>query len=82
MSWPPRAARLLTGGGHRGLADRVPADVLRAAYAAGLDRVFLVSAVLAAAAGAATLLFLRTPVTDRAPATGPGYPAVVHIDQR
>ena len=56
---PDAAARLLTGGGYRALADRVPSDALRAAYAAGLDRVFLVSAVLAAAAGIATLLLLR-----------------------
>ncbi|MEV4511075.1 MFS transporter [Dactylosporangium sp. NPDC049525] len=57
----PAAARHLTGGGYADLLQQVPADALRAAYAAGLDRIFLISAVIAAAAGVAVLTLLRHP---------------------
>ncbi|MER7008309.1 MFS transporter [Dactylosporangium sp. NPDC000555] len=56
---PGEAARRLTGGGYRELLAEAPAGVLRAAYAAGLDRVFLCSAVLAAAGGLAVLVLVR-----------------------
>jgi EmrB/QacA subfamily drug resistance transporter len=52
-------AQRLTGGGYAELLGQAPADVLRTAYAAGLDRIFLFSAVLAAVAGDAVLLLLR-----------------------
>ncbi|GAB3838744.1 MFS transporter [Dactylosporangium cerinum] len=57
----PAAARQLTGGGYQDLLRRAPEGVLRAAYAAGLDRVFLISAVIAGVAGVAVLTLLRTP---------------------
>ncbi|MDG6110081.1 MFS transporter [Dactylosporangium aurantiacum] len=59
------AARRLTGGGYRDLLGQVPAGALRAAYAAGLDRVFLVSAVIAGVAGVAVLALLRPPAPAR-----------------
>jgi hypothetical protein len=61
------AARL-TGGGYRELVGQVPAAVLRAAYTAGLNRIFLASAALAAIAGVAVLVRLRPPVREPAPA--------------
>ncbi|UWP86524.1 MFS transporter [Dactylosporangium fulvum] len=58
---PEATAEQLTGGGYRELLGQTSAAVLRTAYAAGLDRVFLVSAVLAAVAGVAVLVLLRPP---------------------
>jgi EmrB/QacA subfamily drug resistance transporter len=58
---PDAAARQLTGGGYHDLLGHAPASVLRAAYAAGLDRIFLISAILAAVAGTAVLALLRPP---------------------
>lgn len=57
----PAAARRLTGGDYPDLLRQAPAGVLRAAYAAGLDRIFLISAVIAAVAGVAVLTLLRHP---------------------
>jgi predicted MFS family arabinose efflux permease len=65
----PAAARHLTGGGYQELLREAPAGVLRAAYAAGLDRVFLISAVIAAVAGVAVLTLLRIPAPAPAPTT-------------
>ncbi|WP_173073193.1 MFS transporter [Phytohabitans rumicis] len=56
---PAETAKRLTGGGYGGLLGQAPAEVLRTAYAAGLDRIFLFSAVLAAVAGVAVLVLLR-----------------------
>ncbi|WP_345135573.1 MFS transporter [Dactylosporangium darangshiense] len=56
---PEVAARRLTGGGFGGLLGEAPAGLLRAAYAAGLDRIFLASAALAALGGIAVLVLLR-----------------------
>lgn len=53
------AAERLTGGGYRELLGEAPAAVLRAAYVAGLDRIFLLSAALAAVGGVTVLLVLR-----------------------
>ncbi|WP_344499869.1 MFS transporter [Dactylosporangium maewongense] len=59
-------ARRLTGGGYQDLVRQVPADVLRAAYVAGLDRIFLISAVIAGVAGVAVLALLRPPAVGGA----------------
>ncbi|GAA2396586.1 MFS transporter [Dactylosporangium salmoneum] len=53
------AGRRLAGGGYRELLGTAPAAALRAAYAAGLDRIFLTSAALAGVAGVVVLLLLR-----------------------
>jgi EmrB/QacA subfamily drug resistance transporter len=65
------AARALTGGEYRRLVDSIPAGVLREAYADGLDRAFLLSALLAAVAGVAVLAFLRPADTEHPRDTGP-----------
>ncbi|MFI5953420.1 MFS transporter [Cryptosporangium sp. NPDC051539] len=62
------AAERLTGGGYADLVGRVPATVLKTAYADGLDRVFLTSALLAALGGLAVLALLRTPAEEPQPA--------------
>ncbi|MEU0556887.1 MFS transporter [Dactylosporangium sp. NPDC006015] len=59
-------ARRLTGGGYQDLVGQVPAGVLRAAYVAGLDRIFLISAVIAGVAGVAVLALLRPPAVGGA----------------
>ncbi|GAB3957235.1 MFS transporter [Micromonospora vulcania] len=65
---PGRAAIGLTGGSAQGLLAQAPEPVraavqhaLRAAYASGLDRIFLFSGIVALAAGAAVLLLVRAP---------------------
>jgi EmrB/QacA subfamily drug resistance transporter len=63
---PQAAAKQLTSGGYQDLLGHAPASVLRAAYAAGLDRIFLISAVLAAVAGVAVLMLLRPPARTQA----------------
>ncbi|MBE1489475.1 MFS transporter [Plantactinospora soyae] len=63
---PEAAAKQLTGGGYAELLGQAPAALLRTGYAAGLDRIFLVSAILAAVAGAAVLMLLRPPVHPQA----------------
>ncbi|MEV4537923.1 MFS transporter [Asanoa sp. NPDC049518] len=65
---PSTVAQRLTGGGYADLLSAAPASVLRAAYAAGLDRIFTVSAILAAVAGVAVLAMLRPPADPRAAA--------------
>ncbi|SNT64000.1 drug resistance transporter, EmrB/QacA subfamily [Asanoa hainanensis] len=67
---PPEVAQRLTGGGYADLLGQAPEGVLRAAYAAGLDRIFVVSAVVAALAGVAILALLR-PSTHPKPPTAP-----------
>ncbi len=64
---PAAVASRLTGGGYQDLLGQAPPALLRAAYAAGLDRIFTVSAALAALAGLAVLLLLR-PSTHPIPA--------------
>jgi len=68
---PGATAERLTGGGYHELLGRAPATVLRAAYAAGLDRIFLLSAVLAAVAGVTVLLLLRPRAGPAAPVREP-----------
>ncbi|EXG80795.1 MFS transporter [Cryptosporangium arvum] len=60
------AAKALTGGGYAELVGRIPEAVLRTAYADGLDRVFLTSAIVAVVSGAAVLVLLgrRYPLGD------------------
>jgi EmrB/QacA subfamily drug resistance transporter len=68
-------ARRLTGGGYQQLLQQAPASVLRAAYAAGLDRIFLTSAVIAGVAAVAVLTLL--PGRPRTPA--PPAPRVAQL---
>ncbi|WP_281892333.1 MFS transporter [Phytohabitans aurantiacus] len=63
---PETAAKQLTGGGYHELLAHAPATTLRTAYAAGLDRIFLLCAVLAGLAGVAVLLLLRPPARTHA----------------
>jgi EmrB/QacA subfamily drug resistance transporter len=60
----PRAAADAAGGG-RAREARVPMDLVREAFAAGLDRIFIVCGVTALGTGLAVLLFVRgRPATD------------------
>jgi EmrB/QacA subfamily drug resistance transporter len=63
---PAETAKRLTGGEYRELLADAPAAVLRAAYTAGLDRIFLISALLAAVAGVTILVLLRRPAHPQA----------------
>ncbi|MGY1436735.1 MFS transporter [Streptomyces reniochalinae] len=68
----PRAAAEAAGSG-RAQEAGVPMGLVREAFAAGLDRVFVVCGVAALAAGVAVLLFVRgRAATAHAPDRGPG----------
>ncbi|MET7952190.1 MFS transporter [Micromonospora sp. NPDC005324] len=65
---PDAASGQLIGGGYAGILEKTPPEtrdavdqLLRSAYAAGLDEVFLLSGIVALVAGIAVLAIVRSP---------------------
>ncbi|MCF3962576.1 MFS transporter [Streptomyces fuscigenes] len=72
---PDAAARALAGGGAAALRGSVPGHALRAAFASGLDTAMMIAGGLAVVAGAAVLIWVRTPGHTAAPTVREGEKA-------